>query len=175
MGMPGDCDNSRNGLYSLIGRFMGPTWGPSGADRTQMGPMLASWTLLSSNSIWALCFRKMRYLSHFFKTLIPDAHDTTTYYRRIWWRHKMKTFSRYWPFVRWFHRSPVGSPHKGQWRGTLVFSLICSWTNGSVNNLDAGDLRRHRAHYDVTVIWCSWYNNILPPKHIYCSHGVLEY
>ena len=31
----------------LIARFMGPTWGPSGADRTQVGPMLASWTSLS--------------------------------------------------------------------------------------------------------------------------------
>ena len=35
---------------SLIARFMGPTWGPSGADRSEMGPMLAPWTLLS----WAL-------------------------------------------------------------------------------------------------------------------------
>ena len=26
---------------------MGPTWGPPGADRTQMGPMLAPWILLS--------------------------------------------------------------------------------------------------------------------------------
>ena len=26
---------------TLITRFMGPTWGPSGADRTQVGPMLA--------------------------------------------------------------------------------------------------------------------------------------
>ena len=33
--------------YSLIARFMGPTWGPSGTDRTQVGPMLAPWTLLS--------------------------------------------------------------------------------------------------------------------------------
>ena len=32
---------------SLIASFMGPTWGPSGADRTQLGPMLAPWTLLS--------------------------------------------------------------------------------------------------------------------------------
>ena len=32
---------------SLIARFMGPTWGPSGADRTQVGPMLDPWTLLS--------------------------------------------------------------------------------------------------------------------------------
>ena len=34
-------------IISLIARFMGPTWGPSGADRTQVGPMLAPWTLLS--------------------------------------------------------------------------------------------------------------------------------
>ena len=31
-------------------------------------------------------------------------------------------------------------------------SLICAWTNGWVNNRDACDLRRHRAHYDVTVM-----------------------
>ena len=65
----------------------------------------------------------------------------------IKWRH----FPRYWPFVRGIHRSPVNSPHKGQWRGALMFSLIFAWTNGWVNNGDAGDLRRHRAHYDVTV------------------------
>ena len=61
-------------------------------------------------------------------------------------------FPRYWPFVRGIHRSPVNSPHKGQWRGPLMFSLICDWTNGWVNNRDAGDLRRRRAHYDVTVM-----------------------
>ena len=33
--------------YTLIARFVGPTWGPSRADRTQVGPMLAPWTLLS--------------------------------------------------------------------------------------------------------------------------------
>ena len=35
------------GVSTLIARFMGPTWGPSGANRTQVGPMLAPWTLLS--------------------------------------------------------------------------------------------------------------------------------
>ena len=49
------------------------------------------------------------------------------------------------------HRSPVNSPHKGQWRGALMFSLICAWINGQVNNHEAGDLRRLRAHYDVIV------------------------
>ena len=34
-------------LPTLLARFMGPTWGPPGADRTQVGPMLAPWSLLS--------------------------------------------------------------------------------------------------------------------------------
>ena len=37
-----------------IARFMGPTWGPSGADRTQVGPMLAPWTLLSGKCSLAI-------------------------------------------------------------------------------------------------------------------------
>ena len=50
------------------------------------------------------------------------------------------------------HRSPVNSPHKCQWRGPLTFSLIYTWTNSWTNNTEAGDLRHHRAHYDVTVM-----------------------
>ena len=38
---------------------------------------------------------------------------------------KWKHFPHYWPFVREINRSPVISPHKGQWRGALMFSLIC--------------------------------------------------
>ena len=66
---------------------------------------------------------------------------------------KWKHFPRYWPFVRGIHRSPVNSPHKGQWLGALMFSLICVWINGWVNNGESGDLRRYRAHYDVTLIY----------------------
>ena len=65
---------------------------------------------------------------------------------------KWKHFPRYWPFVRGIHRSPVNYPYKGQWRGTLMFSFICVWRNGWVNNRKASDLRRYRDHYDVTVI-----------------------
>ena len=46
----------------------------------------------------------------------------------------------------------VNSPHKGQWRGALMLSLICFWINGWVNNREAGDLKRHRGHYDVIVM-----------------------
>ena len=37
--------SSRN--MSLVARLMGPTWGPPGSCRPQVGPMQASWTLLS--------------------------------------------------------------------------------------------------------------------------------
>ena len=66
---------------------------------------------------------------------------------------KWKHFPHYWPFVRGIHRWPVNSPHKGQWNGALMFSLICAWLNGSINNREAGDLRHYRDHYDVTVMW----------------------
>ena len=61
-----------------------------------------------------------------------------------------------WPFVRRNHRSPVNSLHKVQWRGVLMFYLVCAWTNGWVNSSEAGDLRRHRAHYDVNVMLRRW-------------------
>ena len=64
------------------------------------------------------------------------------------WKH----FPRYWPFVRGIHRWPVNSPHKGQWRGALMSSLIYTWTNDWVNPRHAGGLRRNRAYCDVTVM-----------------------
>ena len=78
-----------------------------------------------------------------------------------WCRHQMKThddvikwkfFPRYWPFVRGIHRSPVNSPHKGQWCGALLFSLICAWINAWANIREAGDLRRHRTLCSITVM-----------------------
>ena len=108
---------------SQIAKFMGPTWGPPGSCRAQMGPMLAPRTLLSGTP---------------FKLIHDDV---------IKWKH----FPRYWPFVRGIHRSPMNSPHKGQWRGALMFSSICVWINGWVNS-EAGDLGRHRGHNDVIVM-----------------------
>ena len=76
---------------------------------------------------------------------IASNHDDV-----IKWKH----FPRYWPYVRGIHQSPMNSHHKGQWSGALMFSLICVWTNGWSNHRDAGDLRRHCAHYGVTVMLC---------------------
>ena len=67
-----------------------------------------------------------------------------------WWRHPMETFSELLAICA--GNSPVNSPHKGQRRGTLMFSLIYARINGWVNNREVGDLRRHCAHYDVIVM-----------------------
>ena len=85
--------------------------------------------------------------------IFRESHDDV-----IKWKH----FPRYWPFVRGIHRSPVNSPHKGQWRGVLMFSLICARINAWVNNREAGDLRCYRAHYDVTVMKA----NIMAADHL---------
>ena len=55
-------------ILTLIARFMGPAWGPSEADRTQVGPMLAPWTLLSGKKYWGVwsqraCISKTRIVS----------------------------------------------------------------------------------------------------------------
>ena len=74
-----------------------------------------------------------------------------------WWRHQMETFSALLALCA------VNSPHKGQWHGALMFSLICAWIHGWVNNREVGDLRRHRAHYDVTVMHGQSMRAGLPP------------
>ena len=74
---------------------------------------------------------------------IRDHHDDVS---------KWKHFLHYWPFAWGIHQSPVNSPHKGQWRGALMFSLIFAWINSWVNNREAGDLRRPLGHYDVSVM-----------------------
>ena len=97
-----------------------------------------------------------------------QEYDVLNHDDVIKWKH----FPRYWPFVRGIHRSSMNSPHKGQWRGALVFSLICIWINGWVNNREAGDLRRYRAHYDVTLMIASdsWFANVYFIYKVYHRH-----
>ena len=69
------------------------------------------------------------------------------------WRHQMETFSVLLAICA--GNSPVTGEFssQSQWRWVLMFSLICAWINGWVNNREAGDLRRHRAHYNVTILY----------------------
>ena len=85
------------------------------------------------------CMTKLRLAAPFLWTWSAES-ETHIHDDVIKWKH----FPRCWSFVQGIHRSPVNSPHKGQWRGALMFSLI------------AGDLRRHRAHYDVIVMFLNF-------------------
>ena len=62
----------------------------------------------------------------------------------------METFSALLAFCA--GNSPVNSPHKGHWRRALMFLWSAPSINAWVNNREAGDLRHHRAHYDVIVM-----------------------
>ena len=101
--------------------------------------LAASLTKIARHAI--VLFKSDTYLLLLFNFF--PSHDDV-----INWKH----FPRNWPFVWGIHRSPVNSPHKGQWRGALMFFFICAWINYWVNNREAGDLLRYRAHYDVTVM-----------------------
>ena len=102
-------------------------------------PVLLTWII---NNIQYTVWDEITYPFQNFNVLA--FHDDV-----IKWKH----FPRNWPFVREIHRSPVNFPHKGQWRGALMFSLIYAWINDWVNNREAGDLRRQHGHYDVIVMW----------------------
>ena len=70
---------------------------------------------------------------HYITVFIIDSGGSY-HFDTFWCNHVMASsngniFRRYWHFVRGIHRSPVDSLHKGQWRGSLMFSLICAWSN----------------------------------------------
>ena len=65
-----------------------------------------------------------------------------------WWRHQMETFSALLAFCA--GNSPVTGDFPAQrpvTQWTLMFPLICAWTNIWANNGNGGDLRCHRTHY----------------------------
>ena len=91
-----------------------------------------------------------------------------------WWRRQLEIFSALLALCA--GNSPVNSPHKGQWRGALMFPLICTLINGWRNDREVGDLRRCGAHHDVTVLvtdrWCTiFYVDILNFIQIWISQN----
>ena len=104
----------------------------SSCSATQRG-LMSDLTKTIRYTIWSVMYQKIHKLYH------EDI---------IKWKH----IPCYLPFVRRIHRSPVNCPHNDQWGEALRFSLFTAWTNRWANNGDAGDSRRDRAHYDVTVM-----------------------
>ena len=118
------------------------------------------WDLPSISGVWVCKWGILRFCCCWCRYYLCQGKHHGRSSKTHWqWKHvqhedviKWKHFPRNWPFVREIHRSPVNSPHKGQWRGALVFSLICTRINGWGNNGEAGHLIRYRAPYGVTVM-----------------------
>ena len=109
-------------------------------------------------------FFRMRVLfikTHFYSTHFTFHGGALTPYIYISYFQddvmKWKYVPRYWPFIRGIHRSLVNSPNrgKGQWRGALMFSSICAWPNGWVNNQDSDDFPRTKS-VSTGKLCCIW-------------------
>ena len=123
-------------VFSLIARFMGPPWDPSGADRTQMGSMLAPWTLLSGEQvIYYMCVVSPIKYSHgcvFPDSKVHGANLGPTGPR--WapcWPHELYFLGCYTPMkmlreIYWFY-SIRPSVHPSHMPCPLCGSLPVSW------------------------------------------------
>ena len=69
-----------------------------------------------------------------------------------WCRHQMKAFSALLALCEGNPPVTGGFPSQRPVTRSLMFSLISTWTNGSANSRDAGDVRLHRTYYDVTLL-----------------------
>ena len=78
--------------------------------------------------------------------------DMISYTSSLWWRHQKETFSVSMALCE--GNSPVTGGFPSQRQVTRSFGAFYDlrWTNGGANNQDPGDLRPHRAHYDVFVM-----------------------
>ena len=103
------------------------TWWPEAGTITVTGPYWEMAFFVTTSLIgWAQALNQLWYslikTHNIIAVLCWWMPENGTYDDVIKWKH----FPRYWPFVRGIHRSPVDSPHKGQWRGALMFSLNCA-------------------------------------------------
>ena len=128
---------------SMLSQFRETKQGPM--LRTETGSKLRYWFYINKEiQTYIYCRRRWLIIS-FTDRNMPGRNFT-------WWRHQMETFSALLALCAGNSPVPVTSPHKGQWRGALMFSLICVWINCWINNREAGDLRRYGAHSDVIVM-----------------------
>ena len=92
------------------------------------------WQWVSNNSLLSFCAYLMNHACSTSPNMQTVCSFTCSIFILIhngltWWRHQIATFSSLLALL-----PPVNSPHKGQWQGALMFSLICAWTNSWANN-----------------------------------------
>ena len=118
--------------WPLCGEFTGDRWIPR-----------------TNGQLRGKCFHLMT--SSWYCHITWHKHITLNAY--TWWRHQMASFSAL--LALCVGNSPLDGESPSQrpvTRSFDVFFLICAWINGLVNNREAGDFRRIRAHYDVVVM-----------------------
>ena len=135
-----------------------PRWGYSPTMRSGGSGMRALSQILSDESL-SYSLKHISTGEHSLHISWRNTHLLHLNFLFSWWRHQMETCSASLAFVRGIHRwlrginrSPVNSPHTHVTRSFDVFFDLR--LNKRLSKQDAGELRRHRAHYDVTVMWC---------------------
>ena len=106
---------------------MGSTWGTSGADRTQVGPMLATWILLST---WSRTTCRARHIPNFLLAQLPALCVLMS---SLYWIHKKLCLN---PFA-W---QPTGSFTCPRLLGNgICWAVTCTHLNASINSLWPSD------------------------------------
>ena len=118
---------------------------------------------------WFLCIEIIS-RSNFKSTASRQKFPTTIDLRPViaWWRHQMETCSAL--LVLCVGNSPVTGDFPTQRPVTRSFDVFFDLrlNNGWANNRGAGDLRRYRAHYDITVmVFWVWIGLLAPISHIW--------
>ena len=116
--------------------------------------VIASWIMCQLTWSALYCYRQNELMTGLWGYRL-SSHDDVI---------KWKNFPHYWPFC--MGNSLVTSEFPAQRPVTQSFDVffICAWMNSWVNNREAGDLRCHHAHYDITVMIV-----------LYFGHSILIY
>ena len=127
-------------MDTQISRFMGPTWGPPGAVRTQVGPMLAPWTLLCGYALTRWCCQ--------YPSL--TTYSTAIYWKKLFILHKNNkvkyiacfTINRHW-FGYWIGAEQATNLFCVYTHHTVIWTPLCS-TAFSQNKI--GQVLEHHSH-----------------------------
>ena len=141
---------------------MGPTWGPSGTDRAQVGPMLAPWTLLNG-------------ISTYVHTVTVKSYERGLCVCCVWliqlgMRH-IFSIRMCWLIIRQHENlfvNPLSSTdvYKRQWSGLKLVQVMacrlfaCTWTNHGLSsighprtNVNETFESNYQSFYFRTYIW----------------------
>ena len=130
---------------------MGPAWVLSAPDGSHVGPMnLAIREGVQRSLQWCIIHVGPAPID-VMDLFVLRCTSRRLHHTGSWWRYQMETFSALLAICA--GNSPVTGEFPAQRPVRRSFDvLVCDWLNGWVNNGEAGDLRRHRAHYNVTVM-----------------------